>query len=137
MLANARIHARVRFLLERGRGVPVVSFELGLSLRKRLAFTPVLRLRLRHGIFPRFELVGAAGQEGLQRPRTSDRALFRIFVRFFRETGLTKRGNGCILYSAGSKKSWCSPQNDAALDLVSAESGADSEEKSKNLSKLA
>ena len=43
-----------------------------------------------------------------------------IFLVFFREIGLTKWCFGCILYSAGSKKSWCSPQNDAALNLDSA-----------------
>ena len=49
--------------------------------------------------------------------------VFRDFSRFFRETGLTKRGNGCNLYSAGSKKGRCSPQNGTALDRVSAETG--------------
>ena len=62
---------------------------------------------------------------------------FAVFFVFFGENGLTKWCFGCNLYSAGSKKDWCSPQNGTALDLVSAESGADSEEKSKNLSKLA
>ena len=60
-----------------------------------------------------------------------------IFLDFFRGIGLTKWCFGCNLYSTGSKKGRCSPQNSTALDRGSAESGAGSKEKSKKLSKVA
>jgi len=62
---------------------------------------------------------------------------FRIFSRFFRETGLTKWGFGCNLYSTGSKKDRCSPQKRYSVGSDFRLVGAGSEEKSKNLSKVA
>ena len=92
--------------------------------------------------------VNPRGQRGVEPGRPGTEALCRpvpgaghgvrmIFLGFFRGIGLTKLGNGCILYSTGSKKDWCSPQNGTALNRESAWSGLNSEEKSKNLSKVA
>ena len=63
--------------------------------------------------------------------------IFRGILGIFRGIGLTKRGNGCILYNAGSEKGRCSPQNDAMTFQIWFWMGPGTEEKSKNLSKPA
>ena len=89
---------------------------------------------------PFFELTDGKRRGGCHLILSSDGAGdmgYGEFVRLFLDFGLTSGGFVCIVYSAGSEKGRCSPQNWNCSERIGRLSVAGSEEKSKNLSKVA